>query len=932
MAERWFDKSVKQTEFHLNTSTATGLNAEEVRKRRARDGENNIYAKNRQPIGHYLRHILTDYTSLLMLVTLLVAAVFDETENLVVMLAILATYYVIVIFSYIRSENVLGNISSQALPTAKVLRDGKLYIVRQKELVRGDVIYLSTGDIVPCDARLCETDGLEILESAVTGATSAVRKDAKFVDYHDISPDAQKNMLFATTIVTRGVGVAICVETGQDCLVCKMNKNRAIESDEQADIFEAVNSFCKKWTIFMTLGILVLTILDIIISRSGNGIFDSFMLGISAAVASMSEFYTAFAYISLAVGIYSAVNRKGKINKGSLIKNSYKLEQIKNLSCLIIPKEAGFSAHDRALAGIYVNDDFFTPQEHGFRRNASRVLRYSLLSTGLYGADRLLSRNQRRDNVYSSEEEVIINAAENCGEYNVSLEQRYPMLQHISAGSDSQFDTTLVRFENGYVVALRGEYGKVLPLCSHYTENGRVYEMTPEKMTELTVEAEKLTRESHQVIAIASKDTIYNNLRRLSACQTELTLEGMIVIKQSILPESAKNVSRCRAAGIRVIMLCDDEDDVNYGVAESLGIASKREEMITSGELSRMNDGMLRLNLNRYSVYVGLTLRQKRELVSLLRDEGETVGYLCSELDEIILLKDADVGFSHRVTISDRGSYSVELADGKVPVNARNSMQTRESGCEALKFVSDVIISDPDIDGTGGFNAVTDAILCAKAVYNNMHRMIKYMLSSQIAKLIIVFLSVVSPYTVCTPAQILFCGLIIDFLALISIAFEKPTHKLLEKKIETERLKKPLAGNIPAALLGILWSAVTEAVVVLMLRYQVISRSGASACFFIIFIVSQLMMLSEYKQDRGVFGGEVRINGAHALTVVFSALFLFAVIRFPAFGIRFNVVRVPVAAIPGIAIVPIFIFAFCEITKFLYNKKLDRDRKKQDGD
>ncbi|MBQ7603389.1 MAG: cation-transporting P-type ATPase [Clostridia bacterium] len=925
MAEKWYDKSIKQVEVALKTDVNHGLDEKEIRKRRSEDGENDVYGGSRK-FGGYLRHIIFDYTSILMLVTLLIAAVFDERKNLFVMIGVLVTYYIIVIASYLRSERILRNVSEQGLPSVRVIRGGKLSVIHQREMVRGDVFLIATGDIIPCDARLCESSGLEILEAAVTGVMTASRKDARFVDFHDIPESERRNMAFASTVVTHGTGKAICCEVGADTAIRRKNGGKPPFRDEQDDVFVSVNDFCRKWTIFMTVWIFVLTAVDVFFGRGTGGIFDTFLLGVSSAVASMSEFYLAFAYISLACGVYAAVSRKGDVNRGALVNSTSRLNTLRNLTCLIVPKRHGFCASETEVGYVCANDDVFKPDDHGYKRNASRVLRYALLSTGLYGTDRLSRKNQTRDNVNTSEEECILNASREIGEYNVKLEENYPLLEHISRGRDSLFDTSLVRYGNGFVVALRGEYVKILPRCRYYCENGRVYDMDNEKMESLVSTARELTRMSYRVIAVASKDTTYNNLMRISASQTELTLEGMIAIKESVLPDAAKNISRCRSAGIKVIMLCDDDDESNLSFAASLGIATSASEIATSAELKGSKEALFRANAGLYSVYVGLSVYQKRQLVKYLQENGEKVGFLCSELDEIILMRDADIGFSRSVTISDSAVGTVEV--GGIALNARNSQQTKETGCDALKFVSDVIVSDPDLKtGTGGFNAMVDAVLCGKSIYHNLHRMIRYMLSSQFAKIIIVLASIISRFTLLTPPQVLFCGLIVDFLALVVIAFEKPSYRLLETDVDRERLRHPIGKNPLAIFCGVIWAVLTVAVIYLMVRFRIISSVSVYTCTFLIFTVSQLTVLLEYKLERGYFGGDVRFNGAHLILILFVALFFTLAFLVPGIGAAFGVAPVQPAAIPGVVIVPVLIFAVCEIAKYVSGV---RKRKKED--
>lgn len=920
MAEKWYDKSIKQTEIWLKTDSSRGLSRGEVQNRLKLDGENDIYPSPKKPFLNYLKHLLTDYTSILMIVTLLIAAVFEETENLLVMLLILLTYYVIVIFTYVKSQRILEGLGTYALPNAKVVREGRLLMVKQKQLVRGDVIYVSTGDIVPCDARLVECDGLEVLEVNITSVTHAVKKTPSFVEYHDISPAQQKNMIFASTIVTKGTAKAICCETGSDTLVCAMKKNTPIISHEKLAAFEKIGSFCRKWTLVMTLVIMLITVFDIFLSTAeGFGVFSSFMTGLSLAVASMSEFYTAFAYIVLACGIFSAVNKKNDVNTGALIKNTDKLEEIKDLTCLIVPRDSAFNIRGTRIEKVFANGDIYVPTDRGYRKNASRVLRYALLSTGLYGAGKLIENNQKRENIYSAEEEAIISAAERCGEYNIGLEKRYPMLQHITKGTECRFETTLVKYENGFFASMRGEYNKILPRCRYYTEDSRVHEMTPQKRNELFIEAEKLARESYHIIAVASKDITYNNIKRLYTCENDITFEGFLAIKESILPESAKNVLRCRNAGIKVIMVCPNISENNVVLAESLGIASSREQIISADTLSSMKEGLFRANLDIYTVYQGINLAQKRLLVRFLQEKGEKVGYLCSELDEIILMKEANVGYSESITISDRaGNAGIDLSGRKVPVFTKSASG---SGYEALKYVSDVIISEADKSGRGGFNAIVDSIVCAKSIFFNLHRMLKYTIISQLAKIFIVFFSLFMGITSLTPPQILFCGLVVDFSALIIIAFERTGFSLLKMKSNISKtLTNPILNNIESVLIGVFWAAVTLLLVFFMKKYEFITDSQISIICFLSFLITQISALNETKREQSVFDKNIRINGVYLAMLVLVAAFIVLAFNNSSVGAWFSVEKLSLTAILLVFAVPILVTLCYEIYKLFAPK------------
>lgn len=893
MASKWYDKSAFQTASLLGTDVNTGLNRDEVKKRRRLDGENDIYPTPKKNYKTYLAHLLTDYNSILMLTVLIIAAIFEETENLYVMLSVLLTYYIIAMAAYMKSHSVLDDMGKGALPNVKVLRAGKLFMIKQRQLVKGDIIYVSAGDIIPCDARLCESSELEVLEVNVTGVAHAVRKSARFEEYHDIAPAEQKNMLFASSIVTMGNGKAICCEVGKDTLVSVMKKNQPIVSHEKLKIFDKIAIFCRRWTLFMTLTVMALTLLTVFFGKSESGLFGAFISGVSLAVSSMSEFYTAFGFIVLACGIFGALNRKNELNRGALIKNSAKLDDIKDLTCLIVPKEGAFSIRGMQVQKIYANGDTYEKSERGYKKNAARLIRYALISTGKYGAGRLTSNNTSGQNIYTPEEDAILRAAEYLSEYNIGLEKRYPLISHLDRSARGILDTSLVRYENGYFISVRGDYTEILNRCSYYTEDSRVYNMTEDKLNEIYIEAEKLVRQSYRVIAVASKDVTVDNLRRVGNSYDDLTLEGLLAIKEAVLPEAAKNVLRFKNASCKVIMLADDMSENNYVVAESLGIVSSPENVINGRELSLTKEGLIRINLDKYALYQGLNLAQKRLIVRFLQESGEKVGYLCSSLDEIILMKDADVGFAQSITLSDRaGGSGVDLSRHNIPIYSKDA-GSNSRGCEALKFVSDVVVSEPDESGTGGFNAIIDAILCAKSVYANLHRMLKYMISSQLSRLLLVFISVFLDFNALIPPQILFSGLMVDLAAIIIIAFEKPDPLLLkEHKSVSKKLEHPFLYNPEASLFGILLAVIVSLGGAILLKQSVLTQANIGTYCFVSFVFAQIALLNECKRESSSFDKNIKVNGAFLSMIAMLSIFLVCGFVFPSFGELFGICKI----------------------------------------
>ncbi|NLE13974.1 MAG: cation-transporting P-type ATPase [Clostridiales bacterium] len=922
MTDKWYDKSIEKVAAYLGTNLTTGLTRETALARMAKSGGNVIYPIPRGTKKLYIRHILTDFTSILLVVTAAISAVLDKSVTALVMIGLVAINTLFMVITYIRAQRVLEDMGQYALPTAKVMRGGRLYLVRAEQLAEGDVIYLTAGDIVPCDARLVESDRLAALETTLTGVPHAVKKDAEFIDYRDLPPSKQANMVFASTVLTSGIGKAVVCAVGGDTLVCKMGKNAPLVSHDRIGVISALHRFCSIWSLVMIGLIFLLTVLDVIIGKSGGGLFGSFITGLALAVSSMSEFFTAFGYIVIATGIFTAMERHRDLNRGAIIKNASKLPALRDINCIIVPKEGVFGTRDLTLTSVFVNDMTHTAGERKFADNVRRIMRYAIISTGLYSSEKLISNNLNYENLYTPEEEAIIRAAEKYRLYNVNLEKEYPLLDHESVSEDNRFETSLF-FDGGkFCVAMRGELEEVLTCCDYYRYNGRSYPITPTRMAEIRVAAAIAAKEGCRVIAVASGETEYNNLARLGRIQSALTLEGFMAIREPLLPGAVKSISRLKAAGIKVIMTCADASENNAYLAAILGIAESRDQIITSREMDAVKPGLMRANIGNYTVFEGLTVSQKRFLLRSLREEGAVTGLLARELNELILLRECDVGFAQAMTLSVKaGREGVELADHRIPVFSRSAHRPSRGGCEAVKFLADVCIPEADSKGYGGFNAIVTAIASARVIFLNLRRVLSYLITSQCVRLFTVLTGVFSGIKFLSAAQLLFCGLFLDFAAAIVIAFERPDTDVFRQRggMQVRELEKnPVIYYLPCVITAFLWALVICLQMPLTYLFDIYpGRTELLAATFIGMILGQIILLCESRKDKSMFIPSVRINRVFMFVLTCAAAFTVCCLALPDFGRLFDVVSLRAEAWVPALVPPALLMAGIELVKHL---------------
>ncbi len=926
MNERWYDKTVAQVEEKLNTDINTGLSPSVLRGRQKNDEMNIIY-----PIKHYsfeacVKKIAYEPTTVLLAIVALIAGTLEQNRSAWIILVLLAFYVIVSVFTYNKARKIFEDMSKLSLPTTKVMRNGKMYLIKSEQLVKGDVIYLSAGDMVPADARVVECDNLQVLEVNITGAIKPTEKDPLFLRYnHDVPPAQQENMVFASSIVIKGTAKAICCCTGEETVVRKMEKSKPLVSYKNIRAISFMSNYSKIWALVLIVVLLSSVVLNLIFGAEDTTFFDIFLTSLSLTVASTGVFHSISSYIIVANGLFSAVKQNKHINSGALIKNISKIEQLKNITCLLVNKEGAFSIRDVRAEKVFVNNTLYTDGEVNFAKNSKRVLRYALISTGIYGAGNIVKNNLNNENIYSAEEDAIIALSQKCNVYNIKLDKRYPILEHVSKSETSRFETTLVSDEDAYTVACRGALDTILAVCTNYAENGKVYPFDAERKAEIVSEALKLGRDSYKIVAVASKNTHYNTLRRIISCQTDMTFEGFIAIKERVLPGAAKNISDCQTAGIKVIMLCDDVGDNNQSLATSLGIVKSREEIVTGNQLNVMRDELFRTNISLYKLYEGIDIFQKRKLLSYLHEEGEVVGVLSRELDEIILLKEADVGFLQSTTLSgklDKAGLDMAMAKNtNSPMLIKNSKDSKKTGSEALKFIADVIVSDADKRGNGGFNAMINSIVASKLIYKNLLNFVKYLLTTNVARFCIIGYTFFSKSNLLTPQQLLFLGLVIDFFAMVIITFEKSDNKGVLLKDTTEELLN-IQNYIPQSILrGVLWGITIILIPILLVYIGEVSEAVLCTSVFIGMIFSQIAVLNEIIKDESIFKQSMIYSRAHFIFTFLILAFIMVSLFYKPIGGIFGVTKLNWLQFL-ITLIPAFIMITVgEIQKIFSNNK-----------
>ena len=934
-SDNWYQASAQQVADRLHTDLKNGLRRRQVRQRLRQNGENTIYPVPRRWFYNCLRRVLLDFTTILLIVMAIIAVWLEQSTEAAILTGGAVLYVIVSIAVFTRAQHVLERMDRFTLPVVRVVRDGKIYMVEQNKLVVGDLVYLSRGDIVPADLRLSQTEEFSTQEDNLFAVQARSVKDALTIGRATLSPQVRNNMAYASTLVATGHAQGIVVATGDDTLVSRLKKNTPVIAHEKMSAMDTLQQYSRVWSVVMLGLLFFLTVLHLVIYGDGD-LYASFLYALTFAVSSMSEMLVPFACVVVACGIYHGVRRYRDSNAGYVIKKPLAIDRLKDLTCLVLPKDGVFTSGQFDAELISTTKHTYHVADSRAYGKMERCATYALLSTGQYSTQVLSDRAQYGQR--SAEDDALITLAKRLGIYHAQLDQSYPLLAHREVDRDCSFPTSLVRTNTGTIAVMRGTPTEILHACGSYRTGKEGRPMDENMRKKLLEQYRKLARENMHIIAVASKKSIYQHLRFPGALHQNMQFEGFVSFRAPFLRGVGQTVKKCRDAGIKVVMLCDDDNEEHFYFAKQLGIISNDGEVIGREDYAALPVDIKRKAVSYYKMYCGLDALQQSEVIHYLRLRGERVGYLGASLTDLPMMQQANVTFTRSVQISSASHGAFSSAQAAL-VTASKADTHAQYGCEALKFTADVIVSDADAKGNGGFNAIADAIAGAKLIDRNLSSMVRYLFTSQVARFCMVLLSVIFGAPFISALQVYLWGLVFDFLSVLIIAFERPVEEevFYTKYSARQRLRHPIRMFRYATANALVWSLLSIGAYFLpaLFGFSLTDTENTTAAFLMI-CVMQLMVLLSYKRERWIFRRGARFSGSLVLYVLFVIELFALFFLLPGFGAAFGVY--PLRGIQWIFVAGLtLIGAIClEIIKYFYYQKdligirTEERRKKQE--
>lgn len=707
----------------------TGLSSQEVDERRKKQGLNKFDEAPKESMIKKFFRSLSDFTTIVLLIAAVISfytAFATEHGDLFEGLLIIAIVVINSVLSIVQegnAEKALESLQDMNKQTATVIRDGKVTTVESEQLVVGDILVLESGDAISADARLIEASQLRVEESALTGESEAVEKDAAFLAKEDESLGDQLNMVFKGCTVAAGRGKAIVTAIGMATEMGKIADLLNENTMQKTPLQVRLNQLGKRISM---IALAAAALVFVIGELQGEPLLEMFMTSISLAVAAVPETLTVIVTLTLAYGVQKMAR------KHAIIRQLPAVETLGTANVICSDKTGTLTQNEMRVRRVWSKDDEVTNIEDSMTNSAMEILKMAALCTDV-------TVEQEDDDLVikgNPTEVAIVRAVEENYHTKAELEEKYPRVNELPFDSERKMMTTVHQMGEKYISITKGAFDVLAPRFS----SGDV--------EQAGIVNDRFGKRALRVIAVgyATYDEEPQDISS-EALEKDLHLIGLIGMIDPPRPESKGAIKRAKKAGIKTVMITGDHVVTASAIAKELGILNDPSEALSGSELHQLSDEELDARVKSLSVYARVTPEDKIRIVKSWQRTGAVVAMTGDGVNDAPALKASNVGCAMGIT-----------------------------GTDVAKSAADIILTDDN------FATIVDAVSQGRSVYQNIRKAINFLLSCNISEIFIVLIAMLlgwgAPFTA---VQLLFVNVVADGLPGFALGREPAEHGIMDQ-------------------------------------------------------------------------------------------------------------------------------------------------------
>lgn len=715
------------------------------------------------------------------------------------------------------AEKAIAALQEYSANEATVVRDGKTQRIKAEDLVPGDIIHIGVGDRVPADCRLLaiQSNSFRVDQAVLTGESESVSKDTRSIKDEQAVKQDQTNILFSGTSVVNGHATAIVVLTGASTAIGGIHESITSQISEPTPLKQKLNDFGDMLAKVITVICVLVWLINVEHFNDpahggwAKGAIYYLKIAVSLGVAAIPEGLAVVITTCLALGTRKMAAKNAVVRSlpsvetlgscsvicsdktGTLTTNQMSVEKLVYLNAsgddleeidvegTTFAPEGKLSRNGKVLQNLAVTSSTVRQMAEVMALCNSATLAhdpksgtFSCIGEPTEGALRVLVEKIGTDDMATNEKLFRLPASQRLHVSSAHYESRLPLLATYEFSRDRKSMSVLVTKDKAQRLLVKGAPESILERCSYVLlgPDGPRVPLTRVYSDLLAREVVEYGNRGLRVIALASVDDIADNPLLHNAQTTEeyaqlernMTLIGLVGMLDPPRTEVADSVKKCRAAGIRVIVITGDNRNTAESICRQIGVFGEDEDLtgksFTGREFDALSESEKLEAVKKASLFSRTEPSHKSKLVDLLQSLGHVVAMTGDGVNDAPALKKADIG----------------VAMG--------------TGTDVAKLAADMVLTDDN------FATITVAVEEGRSIYSNTQQFIRYLISSNIGEVVSIFLTAaLGMPEALIPVQLLWVNLVTDGLPATALSFNPPDHDVMRRA--PRKRDEPLVGG-----------------------------------------------------------------------------------------------------------------------------------------